>query len=48
MRKPNGYGTIKKLSGQRRRPYVFCVSKHACPSAPRHDTAKDKPPLVNR
>lgn len=27
MRKPNGYGTIKKLSGQRRRPYVFCVSK---------------------
>ena len=27
MRKPNGYGTIKKLSGQRRRPYVFCISK---------------------
>lgn len=27
MRKPNGYGTIKKLSGIRRRPFVFVVSK---------------------
>lgn len=26
MRKPNGYGSIKKLSGQRRRPFVFVVS----------------------
>lgn len=26
MRKPNGYGTIKKLSGNRRRPFVFLVS----------------------
>ena len=26
MRKPNGYGCIKKLSGNRRRPYVFVVS----------------------
>lgn len=26
MRKPNGYGSIKKLSGNRRRPYVFVVS----------------------
>jgi integrase/recombinase XerD len=26
MRKPNGYGSIKKLSGKRRRPYVFVVS----------------------
>ena len=26
MRKPNGYGSIKKLSGRRRRPYVFVVS----------------------
>lgn len=26
MRKPNGYGSIKKLSGKRRRPYVFLVS----------------------
>lgn len=26
MRKPNGYGSIKKLSGNRRRPYVFLVS----------------------
>lgn len=28
MRKPNGYGTIKKLSGNRRRPFVFLVSNH--------------------
>lgn len=28
MRKPNGYGTIKKLSGNRRRPFVFLVSKN--------------------
>lgn len=27
MRKPNGYGSIKKLSGNRRRPYVFVVSE---------------------
>lgn len=27
MRNPNGYGTIKKLSGNRRRPYAFCVSQ---------------------
>lgn len=27
MRKPNGYGSIKKLSGNRRRPFVFCVSE---------------------
>ena len=26
MRKPNGYGSIKKLSGNRQRPYVFLVS----------------------
>lgn len=26
MRKPNGYGSIKKLSGNRRRPFVFVVS----------------------
>ena len=26
MRKPNGYGSIKKLSGSRRRPFVFVVS----------------------
>lgn len=26
MKKPNGYGTIKKLSGNRRRPFVFVVS----------------------
>lgn len=26
MRKPNGYGSIKKLSGNRRRPYVFVIS----------------------
>ena len=28
MRKPNGYGSIKKLSGQRRRPFIFVVSEH--------------------
>lgn len=28
MRKPNGYGSIKKLSGRRRRPFVFVVSEH--------------------
>jgi integrase/recombinase XerD len=27
MRKPNGYGSIKRLSGNRRRPFVFVVSK---------------------
>lgn len=27
MRNPNGYGSIKKLSGNRRRPYVFVVSE---------------------
>lgn len=27
MRKPNGYGSIKKLSGNRRRPFVFVVSE---------------------
>lgn len=26
MRKPNGYGSIKKLRGNRRRPFVFVVS----------------------
>lgn len=26
MRKPNGYGCIKRLSGNRRRPFVFVVS----------------------
>lgn len=26
MRKPNGYGSIKKLSGNRRRPFVFVIS----------------------
>lgn len=26
MKNPNGYGTIKKLSGARRRPFVFMVS----------------------
>ena len=26
MRKPNGYGCIKKLSGNRRRPYAFVIS----------------------
>lgn len=28
MRVPNGYGTIKKLSGSRRRPYVFLITKN--------------------
>lgn len=28
MKKPNGYGTIKKLSGNRRRPYMFMVTKN--------------------
>ena len=28
MRKPNGYGSIKKLSGNRRRPFVFVVSSN--------------------
>lgn len=28
MRKPNGYGSIKHLSGRRRRPFVFVVSEH--------------------
>ena len=27
MRKPNGYGSIKRLSGCRRRPFVFVVSE---------------------
>lgn len=27
MRKPNGFGSIKKLSGNRRRPYVFVISE---------------------
>lgn len=27
MRKPNGYGSIKHLSGNRRRPFVFVVSQ---------------------
>lgn len=27
MRKPNGYGSIKRLSGNRRRPFVFVVSE---------------------
>jgi integrase/recombinase XerD len=27
MRKPNGYGSINHLSGRRRRPFVFVVSK---------------------
>lgn len=33
MRKPNGYGSIKHLSGRRRRPFVFVVSKagRQCP-----------------
>lgn len=28
MRKPNGYGSLKKLSGNRRRPYVFVVTEN--------------------
>ena len=27
MRKPNGYGSIKKLSGNRRRPFVFVITQ---------------------
>lgn len=27
MKNPNGYGCIKKLSGHRRRPYVFVVTE---------------------
>lgn len=27
MKNPNGYGCVKKLSGRRRRPYVFVVTK---------------------
>lgn len=27
MRKPNGYGCIKRLSGNRRRPFVFVISQ---------------------
>ena len=27
MRKPNGFGSIKKLSGNRRRPYVYVVTR---------------------
>lgn len=28
MRKPNGYGSIKHLTGRRRRHFVFVVSEH--------------------
>ena len=28
MKKPNGYGSIKKLSGNRRRPYMFIISQN--------------------
>lgn len=28
MRNPNGYGSIKKLSGNRRRPYIFVISEN--------------------
>ncbi|MBM6747911.1 site-specific integrase [Megamonas rupellensis] len=28
MRKPNGYGSIKKMSGNRRRPFVFVITKN--------------------
>lgn len=28
MRKPNGYGSIKHLSGNRRRPFAFVISKN--------------------
>ena len=28
MKNPNGYGTIKKLSGNRRRPFVFVVTEN--------------------
>lgn len=27
MRNPNGYGSVKRLSGNRRRPYIFVVSE---------------------
>ena len=27
MRKPNGFGSVKKLSGNRRRPYVYVVTR---------------------
>ena len=27
MKNPNGYGCVKKLSGHRRRPYIFVVSE---------------------
>lgn len=27
MRKPNGYGSVKKMSGRRRRPFVYVVSQ---------------------
>ena len=27
MRKPNGFGSIKKLSGNRRRPYVYVITR---------------------
>ena len=27
MRKPNGFGSIKRLSGNRRRPYVYVISR---------------------
>lgn len=29
MRKPNGYGCIKRLSGNRRRPFVFVISENS-------------------
>lgn len=28
MRKPNGYGSIKKLKGKRRRPFVFVITEN--------------------
>lgn len=28
MKNPNGYGCIKKLSGNRRRPYIFVITEH--------------------
>ena len=28
MRNPNGYGSVKKLSGNRRRPYIFVISEN--------------------
>ena len=27
MKNPNGYGTIKKLNGNRRRPFAFIISE---------------------